>query len=183
MREELKFILGHINEWLKFAESKGTATVVVNVACALGILQLIKAATEANQALVYYAYAVIGMLLLSTAICLTSFIPQLLMPWFVGRGTPKATDNLLFFGHVAKYPPKPYLAKLYMHLDQSEPESFPEIELHYAEEIVTNARITLRKYRAFSLAAWLSIIAIATPPVALLLYVADRCCKHQAPDS
>ena len=104
------------------------------------------------------------------------------MPWFTGLGKPSNDDNILFFGHIAKYPPENYLRKLYRLRNGKPPENLSGIELDYAEQIVTNSRIAQRKYDTFTIGVWLTIATVATPIVAVLLYFVTKDFMKEQPD-
>ena len=183
MEDKLKEIFENVNGWLKVAESKNGALVIADLAIAVGLLQLIKGVDDPNAFWMCYAYIAIVLSLISAAVCLTSFVPQLRMPWFTGRGDPSHDDNLLFFGHIAKYPPGNYLQRLYRLRNEQPPENLSEFELDYAEQIVTNSRIAQRKYDTFSIGAWLTIAAVATPLIAVILWAINKNAMSQRPDN
>ncbi len=181
MDSKLKEILDYVNDWLKFAESKCAAIGAVDLALALAILQVVNGAEDLSPFFVYYLYLVVVLLVTSASLCIISFAPQLQMPWFKGCGKPDPNDNLLFYSHIAKYPPKNYLSKLYTLCNKQKPENLPELELDYAEQIVTNSRIALRKYKYFKSSVWLTVAALLSVPVTFLLYLADKYYKEEQP--
>lgn len=181
MKEDLKNIFENVNNWMKFAEAKNGTLIVADLAIIFGVFQLLEEMCCPKKWLIFYASIVMLLSLLSATICLTSFVPQLRMPWFINRGSPSKNDNLLYFAHIAKYAPKIYLNKLSELLKIQLPEKQPKLEMDYAEQIVTNSRITLRKYQTFKIGVWLTIIAIAGP-IALILYLIDKFFKDERDD-
>ena len=167
IEELLRFSLANINNWLRFAEAKNAALVVANIGASFGALRL--AATQNLYPTAYY-YALIagGTLLLATGIALASFIPQLKIPWLAQLRAARSRDNVLFYGHIANYTPENYLKELYARRGHKL-EEINALERDYAEQMIINSRIALRKYGWFNIAVCLTIIALATLVFALIL--------------
>jgi len=88
------------------------------------------------------------------------------------RKKPAETDNLLFYGDIASYDPAGYLQALYKHCDAKD-EALP-IERDYAQQIVMNSRIAVRKYEWFTTSVWLTIGALVTLIASGVGYVASK---------
>ena len=154
MEERLRYIFANTNEWLKFAETKNAGLLVFAAAAIVGAQR--STSTETLTGMTQWALT-LGTILLAAAavLCLLSFIPQVRIPWLDSARAPTEEDNLLFYGHIADYRPTEYLAKL---RTASNAQTAPTpIEDHYAQQIVTNARIAVRKYKCFNVAAYLAI--------------------------
>lgn len=160
MDEQLKNIFTNINDWLKFAETKTAALLTGNGILIFGILRTIKD-QEISSTQVLILYFVMLLLILSLLTCLISFIPSLKLPWLVTSKKPTENDNLLFFGDAAKYDSKSYLKKLFSSTEKPE-KSFTAFENYYAEQIIANSIIALKKFRLFTFAIWLTVIAVLT---------------------
>lgn len=167
MEERLRIIFENVNSWLRFAEAKNGALFAANLALVCGNLRIVCDISKSHQYLFSYLWVVTGVLLISAVICLTSFVPQLKMPWFFKNPT-SDLDNLLFFGHLAKYQPYVLLEKLEKTFEIQSKKS--QIELNYAEQIIVNSKIAVIKYAYFKFAIWLSISAIATPLIAIIFW-------------
>jgi len=96
-------------------------------------------------------------------------VPALGMPWDSKPNGTKPSDNILYFGDIAKYSPLAYLNKLSSHLGLSNIE-FTGYQKDLASQIVTNSAISLRKYNHFKIAIWLTLSAVVSPVVAILIY-------------
>jgi hypothetical protein len=164
--DQLKNIFTNINDWLKFAETKTAALLTGNGLLIFGIIRTLKD-QEINPALTQFIYFVLLLLILSLLTCLISFIPSLKLPWLITSKKPSDSDNLLFFGHAAKYNSESYLEKLFSSTENPE-KSFTTYEKYYAEQIIVNSIIALRKFRLFTFAIWLSVGAVMTLLLTLL---------------
>jgi len=107
-------------------------------------------------------YLLTAILLLSSSIvvALLSFIPKLkqITPTFNFK---QETHNYLYFNHL-KDKKVSEVVKIY----KSDHENIEPFHEHLAEQIITNARITKRKYDYFSFACWLTLSGIVTPLIA-----------------
>lgn len=173
MEDRLRYILSSVNDWLRFAESKNAALLVANSAVIFGVLRVLKGSTPLRDGLMLYLYFSLSLLVLSGALCFLSFIPQLEIPWLASQRQTTDDDNLVFYAEIADYSPQDLLKALYrksnLELDDPAP-----LEEDYAAQIVVNSRIAVRKYRFFSAAIWLALIAIVTPVGAALIYLLKK---------
>jgi hypothetical protein len=168
MDGKLNEIFSNINDWLKFAEAKSAALVAGNAALIFGMSRLIFS-NETNEIFVAYLIFCSFLCLVSLSICLLSAVPALNMPW---DSKPKGitdTDNLLYFGDIAKYSPLAYLNKLAEKIGNQN-EKFSGYQKDLALEIITNSVITQRKFYYFKIAIWISLSAIVSPLISSLLY-------------
>lgn len=152
---ELRLIdlLNRVNDWLKFAETKNTAAVGLS-STALGVIVTFLVAgppvpTIAGVGLSLGAVTLMVSLMLTVA----SFLPTTnLEKQLVGkRAQPGPGDNLLFYGHLARYEPRGLaraIAEQYFALsgDECEPSKFA---IDIAGQVVINARIAVRKLEFF----------------------------------
>jgi hypothetical protein len=88
---------------------------------------------------------------------LVSFIPILNVPFLDAQRAPRDSDNMLFYGHIAYYQPSEFLTRTQVLLGAQHQEPVDE---QYAAQIITNARIALRKYQLFSAACWSGLAGI-----------------------
>ncbi|MCE5200756.1 MAG: Pycsar system effector family protein [Armatimonadota bacterium] len=169
MEERLRFVFNNINEWLKFAEAKNAALVALNGAAAVAVLSLLKDSTK-------FAYTSKVCLLCSAALSSLSLILALLSMWpkcgiglLRGYGTPRTGDNLLFWGDIAKYGrANKYLDALHS-VCGSEPPSRRNEEYLYAEQIIQNSQIAVRKYRVFVGSLALLLLAVLALVMAVVI--------------
>ncbi len=169
MEDRLKYILSLVNDWLKFAESKNAALLAADTALGLGLYKILRSDMPGSQSAILYVGFVISLLFVGAFICLVSFIPRTTIPWLATTHRPKEDDNLLFYGDIAKYDPKRYIASLYKQSgnDVSEIKAYEE---DLAEQIIINSRIALQKYGLFKTALWINVIAGVTPIGAFILW-------------
>jgi hypothetical protein len=169
MEERLSHILTLTNDWLKFAETKNTGLLVFTGALSLGVLQRVNEHVAPH---VRYIAAIGLVLLAGAALCaLASFNPYLKPGKLKAPAPPADDDNMIFFGHTAKYTPKEYLKRIAALSPPANDEN-SGIQEHYAHQIITNARIALRKYAWFSrgvITATAAIAALATAGILQLI--------------
>lgn len=162
----------NVSEWLKFAEQKNAALIAFNSAMSVGILAVMPSVDASICWLRCLGFASIFFLWLGAVVSLWSFIPAVRIPkprdWSGGL----LDDNLLFFGHIAKHTPKSYLDAV-LKLTESTDVTPSRLDKQYAEQIVTNAQIAMRKYNLFADALWLTLSAFLTP----LIYVVRIWCS------
>ena len=169
MKDRLQYIFSLVNEWLKFGESKNAALLAADTALALGLVKMLQSSVLSNQIVILYVSISIPILALAAMVCLISFIPQTAIPWLSTSSRPKETDNLLFFGDIAKYAPKSYVEALYKQAEKAI-DKVDAYEEDIAEQIIVNSRIALRKYKLFNTAIWLNVVTGLSPIGAILLF-------------
>jgi hypothetical protein len=141
------------NDWLKFAETKNVGIVGL----AGSALAIVVAAVSFLRAEGIPPPAGVGLVVASLLMALSllagvwSFMPATSTPrWMrLNVGDPHPDDNLFYFGHAAKYAPRP-LAEAVARRYERQPE--PAVsDLHHdlAAQLVVNARITLQKLKLF----------------------------------
>jgi hypothetical protein len=146
-------LLSRVIDWLKFAEAKNTGAVGLS-STGLGVIVTFLVAgppipTLAGVGLGVGALALMFSLLLTVA----SFLPSTnLEKHLVGdRERPTSRDNLLYYGHLARYEPRALVeavAEMYF-AQEREAYAPSKLAVDLAAQIVTNARITVRKLALF----------------------------------
>jgi len=146
--DKLDGIFKNINDWLKFAEQKNAALLVLNCGFAWGITRVL--AKQEELTIIPTCLNSLGyvLVIVSAIVCLISFIPILQIPWFK-LGEKSNADSCIFFGHIAKYTNREYVALLSKKLGEDR-SSFSDFELDVALQIVTNSEIALNKYKQFT---------------------------------
>ncbi|MFT6987886.1 MAG: hypothetical protein ACJAT7_003751 [Psychromonas sp.] len=164
--DKLDGIFKIINEWLKFAEQKNAALLILNCGLTWGIARVL--AKQENLSSIANCLNSFGyMFIIASAItCLISFIPILEIPWFKVGGK-NNSDNCVFFGHIAKYTNREYLTLLSKKLGAVR-QNFNDFELDVASQIVTNSEIALNKYKQFTFSSWLTILGVISFGVSML---------------
>lgn len=93
--KKLDTIFKNVNDWLKFAEQKNAALLVLNVGLIWGISRVLPNNVEFGP-LNYWLNLIGFTLLIASAIaCIVSFMPVLNDCWF-SQGEQKKSDNSLF---------------------------------------------------------------------------------------
>jgi len=153
VERQLSELLGRVTDWLKFAEAKNTGSVGLS-STGLGVIVTFLVAgppipTMAGVGLAIGAFSLMISLLLTVA----SFLPSTdLEKHLVGdRQRPTSRDNLLYYGHLARYEPRALVeAVAEMYFEQDCETYVPsKMAVDLAAQIVTNARITVRKLAFF----------------------------------
>lgn len=155
MEERLRYILATVNEWLKFAEAKNGALLVADIAVLVGIFSL-QSEPAGHRVLVQLS---IPLLIASGTSSLVSYIPQMRALSYPSKKGAQKRSNLLFYGHIAEHDPQSYIETLYAESGGA-PSNVTPIEVGYAEQIITNSRIAVKKYRCFRVGLWLTILAL-----------------------
>lgn len=153
VQRQLSELLSRVIDWLKFAEAKNTGSVGL-ASTGLGVIVTFLVAgppipTVAGVGLAVGAVALMLSLLLTVA----SFLPSTdLEKHLVGeRERPTTRDNLLYYGHLARYEPRALVEAIAeMYFEQAGETYVPsKLDVDLAAQIVTNSRITVRKLALF----------------------------------
>jgi hypothetical protein len=156
MKDHLQFVLTTTNDWLKFGEAKNLAALAF-AGTAIGAYVRAVDIINLPIAVKIFVSAGIAGLTIAGISALLSFIPTLNIPYLYSKRAPQDSDNLLFYGHIAHYQPSEFLERTEKLVGQQHHDAIDE---HYAAQIITNARIALRKYRLFSAACWSGLAGI-----------------------
>ena len=149
-------LLGRVVDWLKFAEAKNTGAVGL-ASTGLGVIVTFLVAGPPLPAV-----AGVGMgigtvaLMLSLMLAVGSFLPSTNLEKFLldEREQPGLTDNLLFYGHLARYEPRALTRAIAQHYFDTPGSQYTpsKLAVDLAGQVVTNARITVRKLALFKYA-------------------------------
>ncbi|HEX2281688.1 MAG TPA: Pycsar system effector family protein [Thermomicrobiales bacterium] len=149
VERQLSELLTRVIDWLKFAEAKNTNAVGLS-STGLGVIVTFLVAGPAIPPLAGVGLG-IGALALMLSLMLTvgSFLPSTnLEKHLIGeRERPSQRDNLLYYGHLARYEPRALVeATAEMYFEQEREAYAPsKLAVDLAAQIVTNSRITMRK--------------------------------------
>lgn len=168
IQERLQYIFGNVNNWLKYAETKSAALLVIN-------LTSITAATEKienieNNFLLFYILCFLVFSALSFLTCLISFLPKVKIPkGLLGFFSKNTNTNILYYADLSHLSANQLLGEVKTSLGNSgiSHDSFSE---NLAEQIVCNARIATMKYEFFIIALWFTVSAFLTPLSIALIY-------------
>jgi hypothetical protein len=149
IENQLSDLLNRVIDWLKFAEAKNTGSVGLS-STGLGVIVtfLVAGPPLPPVAGVGLALGAVA-LMLSLMLTVASFLPSTdLEKHLVGeRERPTARDNLLYYGHLSRYEPRALveaIAEMYFE-QKGETYAPSKLDIDLAAQIVTNARITVRK--------------------------------------
>jgi len=164
VESHLLTIFDIVTGWLKFAETKAAVLVALTGTATSGLGYIISQAyadvpTPLGVGLLATELCLVG----SLAVALLSFLPQTELARFLTKSeeTPTGDDNLYYFGHLYKYAPRHLaerIALLYageQHYDATRHRSHVDL----AAQIIANSRITITKFRLFTIAS--SLLAVA----------------------
>lgn len=153
MDDKLWKVFENINRWLDFAERKNGLLVTF-----LGVqLSFQKAFFKEVDGWFLASIVFLGLCFL---LVMVSFYPKIRIPdwlfyWADGSGKASGGDNGLFYGHIAKYSQRDYIA--FMEKALGETIAGDKFREDVCGQIVINAGVADRKYRLYQLSAWLMI--------------------------
>jgi hypothetical protein len=166
MEEKLRYILTTVSEWLKFAEAKNGALLVADTAILFGVFTVLNRSTVQRV----FIYLAVILVIVSAISSLVSFIPQLKVFSFTSKKRAGKKASLVFYGHIAEYEPQSYIEALHAE-SGTEPAVIAPMEVDYAQQIITNSRIAVRKYRCFNVGLCLTVLALLFLLVASLISI------------
>ena len=153
VESRLSDLLVRVIDWLKFAETKNTSAVGLS-STGLGVIVTFLVAGPPIPVAAGVGLGVGAItLMISLMLAVASFLPSTNLEKVLvgGRERPKPTDNLLFYGHLARYEPRSLALAIAEHYYDQPEENVPpsKFAMDLAGQIVTNARITVRKLALF----------------------------------
>lgn len=152
--ERLYRLLQLVIDWLKFAEAKNVAMVGFASSAIAVLLGFLAATNELLPFAAAILLAVGGLgLLLALLVSLASFMPQTNVKPEVNSQSPTShkSANLFYFGHIAAYEPPVLVEEMIRRNLRGKSVQVDDGHIDLAEQVVINARITLRKLRLFTL--------------------------------
>jgi hypothetical protein len=162
VEQRLLSILGMVNDWLKFAETKNAGLVGLGSAddWVLSVGLGIAAVTVS----------------ISVLVGLASFLPRTSVARHLTRetGQPGEGDNLYFYGYLAKYAPPALVEAIARDYAQTGYTDVVHVRSRgdLAAQIIITSRITLAKLQLFGVATWLfavaAVMALASVLVSLV---------------
>ena len=161
MESKLLVVFQNVNEWLRFAEAKNAMIIALNGVVIFGLAQIIELKFIDDYPFVkWYLFLAFLFLTFSTVVALLSFIPQLkqIAPTFNFK---QEKDNYLYFNCL-----KDKTVKEVTEIYKSGDDNIEPFHEHLANQIITNAGITKRKYDYFTFACWLTLSGFLTPILA-----------------
>lgn len=163
IENKLLYIFSNVNDWLKFAEVKNAGLIAFLIAAISGLLGFTASFQQLNQSIKFGLLFCVFFLVVSCLISLFTFSPKLdrlEIIFFAKESEILESDNLLFFGDLAKYDADSLtsiIAKKYFEIDLKKPS---QIHTDIAEQIIINSKIAVAKFRFFKIA--LNFVFLAT---------------------
>ncbi len=169
---QLRSTLDRVDGWLKFAEAKNLAIIALSGSATAALIGFLRGSDLGVITATVITAAEISFLL-GLATALLGFMPRTAVLDVLARRPmdpdPDA-DNLLFYGDLQKYAPQALaetIARRYASNDAYRAREHP-LHLDVAAQIVANARITVRKLRAFTIAARFVLLGVMLVMVGLI---------------
>ncbi len=164
VQELLKEIFKNVNDWLIFMEAKNAALIAFNVACMAVICNV----TLSSEGKIVFYIVCIG-IIISTIMALISFMSKTNKN-ILNKGNPYESDNLIFYKDIAKYDKKEYIKKIFK---QYEKINIPyneilKLEEDFAEEIIYNSNIVIRKDKWFNYALKIEFVIL---PMLIIIFI------------
>jgi hypothetical protein len=157
---KLDSIFKNVNDWLKFAEQKNAALLLLNGGMVWGVTRILNGTARVPDISYWLNLSAYSLTVISALICIISFLPILQQSWFKPEET-STSDNCLYFAHSAKYEALEFLKLLAKKLGyENKKTSFTAFETDLAKQIVTNSEIAFDKYKRFRLAAIFTIFSV-----------------------
>ena len=173
MQDRLSYTLGLVNEWLRFAETKNAALLAVDAGAVLALIKIAQG-IDWNTPVGIWIFTTILLLLFSCVLAMISFLPDVVPKWKSPKKCPREDANLLFYGDLAYYDRLSLLEAIAEQECASVPNNSAVLE-DYAEQIITNSRIALRKYKFFRLGMWIAVAGVVAPMIVAVLFVVFTC--------
>lgn len=166
---ELEKVLKLVIDWIKFAEAKNAALLTLNSAAMFAGYRIVfqikrELSTIESSCLLFLAI----LLLISAVICLMSFFARIKTRYLYSIPAKSKSPNLYFFGDIASFSSKDYVAALAKTINEN--EIAKELDMMLADQVIANSRIAARKFRLFNIALWFSLSAFLTPVGSLLVW-------------
>jgi hypothetical protein len=154
MKEELWKIFENVNSWLKYAENKNTY-IITFIGAQITIMKYF------NCPLNFWLKVSFIFLGLCLFVCFCSFFPKTsISAWLYyftkSNDDKKDTDNLLFYGDIAKYSLDNYIEKMSKHL-KSEIKGDKYLE-DLCSQIIINSSIAKAKFNLFKISFWFMLL-------------------------
>jgi hypothetical protein len=171
MKEELNKILGNVNDWLKFAETKNAVIIAFNGAAISAILQ---SYPENTKSLKMFEGIMLTLFALSICISIYSFLPILKNSFKYKKlndndfEAEKAKLNCYFFRDHSRISCN-QLLNLLIHKSSTGAYHANNMEIDIAEQIISNAEIAMSKFVLFSTAAYITFSGVVMGLIVILI--------------
>ena len=181
LTERLTFIFENTNNWLKFAEAKNGALIILNSGLIFGLFGILpNTVLDCPPLILLYSSSFVLFCSFSLILNLFSFIPSIntndINPSKINKNL---ITNVIFWGDLSKINSEELFKRLI------DPKNVSIVVDQYqkdlSSQIIVNSAITHKKYFLFEYSVWLTIFGIVTPILGiifLLLYRISKGAKH-----
>jgi hypothetical protein len=178
LESKLFIIYEVVTEWLKYTEAKHAGLLVVSAAGPAAILAVLYSSSQpVTPSLRFYLVASLLMFLTAGGISLLSFLPRVNRSHWLGLtfgwGKTNQSDNLHYFGDLAKYDPAELKAAISQNYGFASNDKAEREALDLCGQIVINSRIVRVKLRLFTVALVCILIGILIPILKILIAIFD----------
>ena len=175
--DALENIHENVNNWLRFAEAKNGVLVTAAGFAFWGIVRISLTAEISVLEAAYLFQLCLGVLLALISGVL-SFLPVTKYSFLIPSNEISESDNLLYFGDLAKYDANRLISELRCREIHDE-----NVNVHlsrmYAEQIIANSRITLTKLKIFTWGFRFLLVGLLTPLIGIpALLIIENTRKH-----
>jgi hypothetical protein len=154
MEEKLWKIFDTVNSWLRYSENKN-AYILAFIAAQITLAKFLSVDVDIWLKISFFF---LGLCFL---VCMISFFPKTALPrWLFyiaeSHKKPADDDNLLFYGHIAKYSINQYIEKMskYLNVEIQGNEYLKQL----CAQVVINAGIANTKFNMFKFSFWLLLL-------------------------
>jgi hypothetical protein len=165
----LEEIHSKVNDWLKFAEAKNAGLLALTAGMAYAFLTHSEKLNTVNCFCWLYFWSFAIFLALALILLLVSLLPQTKIFWSWPEKSSLSNCNLWFYGDLAHVKDMDLVKALYPAAEDN--KVLYRHMRDIANQIITNSRIALRKYKYFNYALFCLLSAILTPLVGLPIFV------------
>jgi hypothetical protein len=175
--EQLYKVFTNVNEWLKFSEAKNAMLIAFNAASIYGVAQALglKCIEKVTWATPYLG-SMIFIFILSTIICLISFLPKTKI-LAQSTSTIASTGNVVFYGYLKDKTSDQILHEITGTPLPTPTANFTELEKGLADQIKMNSIITDKKFKFFKVAIIVTLVSYLTVPVASTILFINHFCQ------
>jgi hypothetical protein len=165
MNKELLEIHSNVKDWLRFAEAKNAMLIAFNGASIYGIANLPFLNKKEDLSFIdgYFSFVIL-LLVFSTVVCLISFVPRLKFT-HLSIANKNDKENIFFFEYLGGSSPDKILTEL---TEKGVEDKFSEMDKDLAVQIHSLSNVARKKYSLFTIAVWITVVACATLPLALI---------------
>jgi hypothetical protein len=167
VNKHLDDIYKDVIEWLKFAEAKNGALLAFNGALLFGVIGLLSNKNKHIENLFPLSFASILLIIISMIILLISFLPDLKAVKRIKNNHPTRLTNYRYYKDIAALRPDAYLKSINFVYCNTEISNLNKGDLDLANQIVILSIIAVRKYKFFTFALILTILAVIFPVISL----------------